>query len=206
MTGRAPPRLVGAHAELWTDWRYHCFLTNRTVPTLVADIDHRDYATIELVDLDFNNQVLCYFPSSRFYANSAWTVIAALAHNLARWTTLIGLPTAPVQTVHSRLRHLLAIPTLPHQPLMDPTTSSSLAVEDRLHHRAGPIRALPAHLTASPRGPSAPSRPHADNGPLCLHKNAATRSCGMPIFLRAKRDVARFSSRRDPPSTAAARP
>ena len=40
----------------------------------------------------------------------AWTVIAALAHNLARWTTLIGLPTAPVQTAHARRRHLLAIP------------------------------------------------------------------------------------------------
>ena len=30
-------------------------------------------------------------------ANSAWTVIAALAHNLGRWTTLIGLPNQAVQ-------------------------------------------------------------------------------------------------------------
>ena len=37
-------------------------------------------------------------------------MIAALAHNLARWTTLIGLPTAPVQTAHARRRQLLAIP------------------------------------------------------------------------------------------------
>ena len=103
-------RLVGAQAELWPDWRYHCFLTNRTVPTLVADIDHRDHATIELVIRDLKDQALCHFPSGRFHANSAWTVIAAVAHNLARWTTLIGLPTAPVQTAHSRRRHLLAIP------------------------------------------------------------------------------------------------
>ena len=32
-------RLVGAQAELWPDWRYHCFATNRTVPTL--DRRHR---------------------------------------------------------------------------------------------------------------------------------------------------------------------
>ena len=103
-------RLLGAQAEFWPDWRYHCFLTNRTVPTLVADIDHRGHATIELVIRDLKDQALCHFPSGRFHANRAWTVIAALAHNVARWTTLIGLPTAPVQTAHSRRRHLLAIP------------------------------------------------------------------------------------------------
>jgi hypothetical protein len=31
-----------------------------------------------------------------------WSVIAALAHNLPRRTTLIGLPTAPVQTAAAR--------------------------------------------------------------------------------------------------------
>jgi hypothetical protein len=103
-------RLVGAQAELWPDWRYHCFVTNRTVPILIADIDHRDHATVELTIRDLKDQALAHFPSGRFAANSAWTVIAALAHNLARWTTLIGLPTAPVQTAHARRRHLLQIP------------------------------------------------------------------------------------------------
>ena len=103
-------RLIGQQAELWPDWRYHCLLTNRTVPTLVADIDHRDHATIELVIRDLKDQALCHFPSGCFAANSAWTVIAALAHNLARWTTLIGLPNRPVQTADPRRRHLLAIP------------------------------------------------------------------------------------------------
>ena len=103
-------RLVGAQAELWPDWRYHCFVTNRNVPLLVADIDHRDHATVELTIRDLKDQALAHFPSGRFAANSAWTVIAALAHNLARWTTLIGLPTAPVQTAHSRRRQLLQVP------------------------------------------------------------------------------------------------
>jgi hypothetical protein len=103
-------RLVGPQAELWPNWRYHCFATNRTVPTLVADIDHRDHATIELTIRDLKDQALAHFPTGKFAANSAWTVIAALAHNLARWTTLIGLPNRPVQTATARRRHLIAIP------------------------------------------------------------------------------------------------
>jgi Transposase DDE domain group 1 len=103
-------RLVGAQAELFPDWRHHCFATNRTVPMLVADIDHRDHATIELVIRDLKDQALAHFPSGRFAANSAWTVLAALAHNLGRWATQIGLPDRPVQTASSRRRHLLRIP------------------------------------------------------------------------------------------------
>ena len=103
-------RLVGAQAELFPDWRHHCFATNRTVPTMIADVDHRDHATIELVIRDLKDQALRHFPSGQFHANSAWTVIAALSHNLGRWATQIGLPDRPVQTARARRRHLLAIP------------------------------------------------------------------------------------------------
>jgi Transposase DDE domain group 1 len=103
-------RLIGAQAELFPDWRHHCFITNRTVPILTADTDHRDHATIELVIRDLKDQALCHFPSGSFAANSAWTVIAALAHNLGRWVTQIALPNEPVQTARSRRRQLLQIP------------------------------------------------------------------------------------------------
>ena len=103
-------RLIGKQAELFPDWRHHTFVTNRTVPMLTADIDHRDHATIELAIRDLKDQALKHFPSGRYAANSAWTVIAALAHNLGRWTTQIGLPDRPVQTARSRRRHLLQIP------------------------------------------------------------------------------------------------
>ena len=103
-------RLIGAQAELFPDWRYHVFATNRTVPTLTADIDHRDHAQIELVIRDLKDQALAHFPSGQFPANSAWTVIAALAHNLGRWVTQIGQPNQSVQTARSRRRHLLQIP------------------------------------------------------------------------------------------------
>ena len=103
-------RLVGAQAELFPDWRHHAFATNRTMPMLVADIDHRDHATIELVIRDLKDQALAHFPSGRMHANSAWTVIAALAHNLGRWATQISLPDRPVQTARSRRRQLFQIP------------------------------------------------------------------------------------------------
>jgi hypothetical protein len=103
-------RLLGAQAELFPDWRYHAFATNRTLPMLVADIDHRDHATIELAIRDLKDQALAHFPSGQMHANSAWTVIAALAHNLGRWITQIGAPNAPVQTARARRRELLAVP------------------------------------------------------------------------------------------------
>jgi len=103
-------RLLGAQAELFPDWRHHACATNRTAPTLVADADHRDHATIELVIRDLKDQALAHFPSGRMHANSAWTVIAALAHNLGRWSTQIGQPNQPVQAARSRRRHLFQIP------------------------------------------------------------------------------------------------
>jgi hypothetical protein len=103
-------RLVGKQADLFPDWRYHAFATNRTVPTITADTDHRDHATIELAIRDLKDQALAHFPSGQFAANSAWAVIAALSHNLGRWTTQIGQPNQPVQTARARRRQLLQIP------------------------------------------------------------------------------------------------
>jgi hypothetical protein len=103
-------RLLGAQAELFPDWRHHAFATNRTVPTLTADIDHRDHATIEFAIRDLKDQALAHFPTGRFAANSAWTVIAALSHNPGRCSTQLGLPNRPVQTARARRLHLLQIP------------------------------------------------------------------------------------------------
>jgi hypothetical protein len=43
-------------------------------------------------------------------ANAAWTVIAALAHNLLRWTTVIGLPGHTIRAARTLRRRLLALP------------------------------------------------------------------------------------------------
>ena len=103
-------RLLGAQAELWPDWRHFAFLTNRTDDIAIVEADHRQHAVVELAIRDLKNQALAHFPSGKFYANAAWTVIAALAHNLLRWTTLIGLPNTTVRAARTLRRRLLTIP------------------------------------------------------------------------------------------------
>ncbi len=103
-------RLVGAQAELWPDWRHHAFLTNRTDPLEVVESEHRQHAVVELAIRELKDQALAHFPSGKFLANAAWTVIAALAHNLLRWTSLIGLPDTIIPTARTMRRRLLTVP------------------------------------------------------------------------------------------------
>ena len=103
-------RLVGAQAELWPDWRHFAFLTNRTDAIGIVEAEHRQHAVIELAIRDLKDQALAHFPSGKYMANAAWTVIAALAHNLLRWTTLIGLPDTTIPTARTLRRRLLTVP------------------------------------------------------------------------------------------------
>jgi hypothetical protein len=103
-------RLLGEQAELWPDWRHFAFLTNRTCPLELVEAEHRQHAVVELAIRDLKDQALAHFPSGKFYANAAWTVIAALAHNLLRWTHLIALPGQTVRTARTLRRRLLSIP------------------------------------------------------------------------------------------------
>jgi len=103
-------RLVGAQAELWPDWRHFAFLTNRTDPLEIVEAEHRQHAVVELAIRDLKDQALAHFPSGQFNANAAWTVIACLAHNLLRQTTLIGLPGHTVRAARTLRRRLLALP------------------------------------------------------------------------------------------------
>ncbi len=103
-------RLLGAQAELWPDWRHHAFLTNRTDAIELVEAEHRQHAVVELAIRDLKDQGLAHFPSGKFLANAAWTVIAALAHNLLRWTTLIGLPDTTIPTARTLRRRLLSVP------------------------------------------------------------------------------------------------
>ncbi len=103
-------RLIGAQAELWPDWRYFPFLTTRTEALRVVEAEHRQHAVVELTIRDLKDQALAHFPSGKFNANSAWTVIACLAHNLLRWSTLIGLPGETVRVARTLRRRLLQMP------------------------------------------------------------------------------------------------
>lgn len=139
-------RLLGAQAELWPDWRHFAFITNRTDDIAVVEAEHRDHAVVEQVIADLKDQALAHFPSGHFYANGAWTVLAALTHNLLRWTELLGLPGTVVRAARTVRRRLLALPgrltrhargwTL-HLPARWPWQDDFLAALTR-------IRALPA--------------------------------------------------------------
>lgn len=103
-------RLVGAQAELWPDWRHFAFFTNRVDAIELVESEHRQHAVVELTIRELKDQALAHFPSGKFLANAAWTVIAALAHNLLRWTTLIGLPDTVIPTARTLRRRLLTVP------------------------------------------------------------------------------------------------
>jgi hypothetical protein len=102
-------RLVGAQAQLWPDWRHFAFVTNRTEEITLVEAEHRDHAVVEQVIADLKDQALAHFPSGEFNANGAWTVLAALAHNLLRWTQLIGLPDQTIRAARTRRRRWLQI-------------------------------------------------------------------------------------------------
>jgi hypothetical protein len=103
-------RLVGAQAELFPDWRHFCLITNRTDELALVEGEHRDHAVVEQVIADLKDQALAHFPSGDYDANAAWTVLAALAHNLLRWTQLLGLPNTTIRAARTLRRRLIAVP------------------------------------------------------------------------------------------------
>jgi hypothetical protein len=102
-------RLLGAQAQLWPDWRHFAFITNRAEEIAVVEAEHRDHAVVEQVIADLKDQALAHFPSGQFAANGAWTVLGALAHNLLRWTQLIGLPASTLRAARTLRRRLVTI-------------------------------------------------------------------------------------------------
>ena len=104
-------RLVGPQAELWPDWRHHAFITDRRGDATGLDADHRRHAVIELAIRDLKEGAgLNHCPSGRFFANAAWLVLSALAHNLLRWTACIGLGIDGPVVAKTLRRRFVAVP------------------------------------------------------------------------------------------------
>jgi Transposase DDE domain group 1 len=100
-------RLLGEQATLWPDWRHHAFITDRVGELADIEADHRRHAVVELAIRDLKDNALAHCPSGHFAANAAWTVLAAVAHNLVRWTAKLGhLADGPVVTKTIRRRYL----------------------------------------------------------------------------------------------------
>ena len=102
----------------------------------LVEAEHRDHAVVEQVIADLKDQALAHFPSGHFHANGAWTVLAAMAHNMLRWTQLLGLPDRPSAPL-ARCAAGCSGPRPPHIPRawLDTAPARSLALARRLHHR-----------------------------------------------------------------------
>ena len=107
-------RLTGAaQQQLWPDWRHHAFLTDLTGPAVEIDKFHRHHAVVELAIRDLKEGAgLEHVPSGNFHANSVWLQCAVLAHNLIRWTAILGNIRVEDQLIVARTirTRLLAIP------------------------------------------------------------------------------------------------
>jgi hypothetical protein len=102
-------RTLGEQAQLFATRQHFAFATNRSEPLELVEAEHREHAVVELAIRDLKDQALAHFPSGKFHANGAWCVIAAPAHNLGRWTTIIGLPAEVPRTARTRRRRLFEI-------------------------------------------------------------------------------------------------
>ena len=97
----------GSQLALFATYSYHGFITDRDGEMLDMEADHRRHAEIENAIGDLKYGVgLNHMPSGRFAANGAWLAVQVMAHNLARWTTRIGLgdqhPAVTTKTLRRR--------------------------------------------------------------------------------------------------------
>jgi hypothetical protein len=97
----------GSQLALLADYAYHALITNREGPTIEVEADHRRHAEIENTIRDLKYGVgLNHLPSGRFGANAAWLALNVIAHNMARWTSRIGLGETLIATDTLRRHHL----------------------------------------------------------------------------------------------------
>lgn len=101
----------GSQLGLFTEYSYHAFITDRVGTTMELEADHRRHAEVELVIRDLKEGVgLNHMPSGSFGANAAWLALAAIAHNLARWSARIGGISTRIMTTPTLRRRFIAIP------------------------------------------------------------------------------------------------
>ena len=102
---RVPPT-PGSQLALFTQFSYHAFITDRDGDMLTLEADHRAHAEVENVIRDLKYGLgLNHMPSGRFGANAAWLALNAIAHNLVRWVSRIGLEETLVMTKTMRRRY-----------------------------------------------------------------------------------------------------
>jgi len=97
----------GSQLAMFVDFTYHAFITDREGDMLELEADHRRHAEIENTIRDLKYGVgLNHLPSGRFGANAAWLALNVIAHNLARFSTRVGLGDILITTETLRRRYL----------------------------------------------------------------------------------------------------
>jgi hypothetical protein len=106
-------RLIGRQAQLWPDWRHFGFLTDLGADAIDVDCFHRNHATVELAIKDLKEgSGLEHVPSGHWSANCAWLLCAVLAHDLIRWSAILGemTPAGALVVARSIRTCLLSVP------------------------------------------------------------------------------------------------
>lgn len=104
-------KLIGKQAQLFPDWRYHAFITDRQATTGLADQFHRCHAQVELVIRDVKEGAgLEHCPSGNYWANGAWLAICALAHNLMRWVAKLASDIDGTVVAKTHRNRLFSVP------------------------------------------------------------------------------------------------
>lgn len=124
ITGRLIVRRVldaNTQDPLFPVWRHHPFFTDTTEPTAEADITHRRHAIRETVWSDLIDGPWAHQPSGSFPANAAWSILAAITHNLLRAAgTLTDSPRYAVARGATLRTHLVNIPARLARPQRRP--------------------------------------------------------------------------------------
>ena len=104
-------KLADPQPALFPTFRYHAFITDRVGDAVSLDADHRRHAVVELAIRDLKEgSGLSHCPSGNFSANSAWAVLATIAHNLIRWVGKLGFEISGPLVTKTIRRRFLTLP------------------------------------------------------------------------------------------------
>ena len=105
-----PKSAPTGQGELFSVWRHHAVFTDSAESMLDAEATHRDHAIVEQTFSDLKAGPLAHMPSASFAANSAWTVLAAIAFNLTRATGTLASKFHAKATTATIRAQLITVP------------------------------------------------------------------------------------------------
>src|SRR4051812_27382249 len=129
-----PVSVPAGQSELFAAYRHHAVFTDSPLPMLAAETGHRGHAIVEQVIADLKGGPLAHMPSGRFAANSAWTVLAAIAFNPRprRRRPGLGVPRQGDHRDDPRPPDRRPRTAVPHRPAAANAPAPRLALGDRL--------------------------------------------------------------------------